>query len=80
MQVHVIAVPTNIIVPIKKEPISISHPSTIMTPIVAMIVDKSLRAVSFSFKMIAENITINAGVSEVTKEPVWASDNFVPIN
>ncbi len=51
-----------------------------MTPIVAIIVDKSLRAVSFSFKIIAANITINAGVADVTKEPVWASDNFVPMN
>ncbi len=43
---------------------------TIMTPIVAMIVDRSLRAVSFSFKMIAAKIIINAGVADVTKEPV----------
>lgn len=47
-----------------------SHPITIMTPIVAIIVDKSLRAVSFSFKMSAANITINAGVADVTNEPV----------
>ncbi len=41
-----------------------------MTPIVAMMVDSNLRAVSFSFKMIAANITINAGVADVTKDPV----------
>ena len=49
-----------------------------ITPTVAKITDKILRKVIFSFKSHTAKININAGVAEVTTEPICAEEYIVP--
>ena len=56
----------------------LSTPAIMITPTVAKITDKILRKVIFSFKSHTAKININAGVAEVTTEPICAEEYIVP--